>query len=752
MIPQSFLPYAERVAQLAPRALDDGWRPDGLSSERVYALAVAAGRLLRYAASLEQLGQPADDVRRATAPAWLALYAAENLLPKAGSLDGALAAVANRVRMTALESWTEDQDEPLTERLARYGDPNVAAERLDLLWEADDVLSVAAALEHLGHGFRPTVLAASLQVARQLREGLDSETWWRVEAVAEDEAHERELYTDRVGSVLWCALLDPSRRAELLGHVASQIEFASAGAEAQVEVIPARVAAHGADDRPPGEIHMLVWDSDSNVGYPLLLQITADPTASVWGRNEKLAPVAWNAVRTAYLAAAQVLPGALPPRALEGHRIRIHGDVRVDGDSLGLAVALAFVSLWTDQPLPEGAAATGVVDARGNVLRVNAKSLAAKLEGWRVPLGSTRAPVLVPDQGADLGGIATACLSLGGALAAFGLKPSTTVLKSELGDVGRREAALFDCIRAVEQQAIASYAVVRGANPWVLLADRICVLVESLKGAERLRVDLREAQVRAAIAYLHAGEQRLAANVLADLGEGPLPPVLQLLAAVARLGVAIDRVDMAEAERVDAEIAGLLAGPHDADLEVALHEALGTRGRYRLHAGDASGALPLLEDAVAAAPPWERGRSRIYVAMAKRSAGDPAAALVELDVAERELEDMRVRSESYASQTRIYVRYEQARAALDLGRVDEALQRIREALIIEGGAQGWWPRAGLLRVEAQALRAAGRTVEYEARVADLEALRGRVPDEYRELFDSIAHEASGSWTGAPVVY
>ena len=83
----------------------------------------------------------------------------------------------------------------------------------------------------------------------------------------------------------------------------------------------------------------------------------------VFERCPQFAPVACDAIRDAYRAAAAMCPAGAP-HALEDHRIVLHAadtaDIAViDGALLGLAFTLAFALLWLNEQLDEHLATTG---------------------------------------------------------------------------------------------------------------------------------------------------------------------------------------------------------------------------------------------------------------------------------------------------------------------------------------------------------------------------------------------------------
>lgn len=736
MIPPTLVPYADRVAALRGLVLDDAahGRPDDEALERAHAWAAAVGRLMRYSASTSER-EGASDALAAVRSCWLVLRHARQraLLPSPERVTERLLWLADEVRRQVLESEVPKVVRTGLGRLLDEGDAIVASERLLALEEADDGLSLLAAFERvMGEPVPDLALAAALRIGQQAVQGLAESTRWRLEAAAERECIERDLWTDLLGRYLWIPVVDPDRRAELLSSLS--------GAPVEgVRELAAAAALRQPRFYEPGTIQLLLWDPHKRMGHTTELSIELDDTGQLWGRGEAWGPLAWNAIRSGYVAASRLLRSKVAPRPLQAHRIWIQGQVQVDGDSLGLAVALAFYSAWTAQRLPVGCAATGAIDLDGRVGRVDAVD--HKVEAWVRSFDGVDAPVLVPD-GPDAPARAMTVRSLQAATLACGLE-----LHHAVGgpDVRARVARLRRCVDAVEDQRLDEWSTIVDASPWARLGDEIHQLIGSVSGEERPGIDLRDARIRGALAWLHAGELDLALHAIDGLTEA-LPPALELLRAVAALSNLIDRDPsggMAENERIDALLA---AGGDGVDEE--RYRAFGTQGRWLLHRHDPA-CIPLLRDAVLSAPPWERPRSRVYLAMALRRWA-PGEAWSELEIAEQELGDTERRSLDYAASTRVFLRYEQARVLVATGRPDLAVDVARGALRL--APVGFWPRAGILRALAVAQRVSGRTSEAEQTVRELEAVTATAPQAYDQMMGELLAEARGEEVTPPVVY
>jgi ATP/maltotriose-dependent transcriptional regulator MalT len=173
-----------------------------------------------------------------------------------------------------------------------------------------------------------------------------------------------------------------------------------------------------------------------------------------------------------------------------------------------------------------------------------------------------------------------------------------------------------------------------------------------------------------------------------------------------------------------------------------------------MHQHDVARAIPLLERAVdehhellrAEAP-----RSRVYLAMALRTAGRYAEATKQLDTARRELDEHTLRwfdRPAYRISL-AYWSYERARLHVAMDQPDSALEHVETALDLLRPHDDW-PRIGILRTAAWAHRLRGEHERADALAAAIRSHRDRFP--WRELLDALAVEASGMPGGRNVVY
>lgn len=506
-----------------------------------------------------------------------------------------------------------------------------------------------------------------------------------------------------------------------------------------------------------GCIQLLLWDqtTDQGVVSPLVIEVL--PGARLWERQgEQFANVAWDAVRRAWAAAGNQLPGGRPPHPLLDHRLRLGGTAVVDGDSLALPISLAFLSLWTGYVLPDGTAATGGLGPGGHVDRVG--GIDRKCAAWVQSLGNLPGLLLVPAGQERRSGPEIGVAHLVDALRLVNLDPKACSMEQAGGDESERLRALRSWVTDVQEQQLADHQV-HGVDPWGVLATRLTHVLESLPPEGPHREDVARARASAATAWLHAGQPEESNRVLYPLGgdEPPawLPHALRLLVRTARLNARIDEHGEDD-EEVFAGLEQELAASDATDVETqsATLQALGTMGRYRLHRREHDAAVALLERAADKAREHdekELPRCLNYLAMAHRSRGELDKAHRLANHAFTELDRVtRKACSSYYYQTRTFLRYELARIRLDQEAAADAEQIARLALD-ELSPPGPWPQIGILRTLAWALRAQGRVIEAEHAV---EQLRGLMPAPGRgaDALFRIESEAMGSWTRDGEVY
>lgn len=464
-----------------------------------------------------------------------------------------------------------------------------------------------------------------------------------------------------------------------------------------------------------------------------------------WELAPRLKQGARFAVRQAFRAAAALTCNKLPPRSFERHRITLlPGDapLSVDGESLALSAALAFASLWTGLPLWRDLAASATLSAQGSsgtVGRLDQKQtalglLAASGEPVRLLVAQDQAGDEVP--GVRLVRVATLwdALSQAGladAMGALAGDPFTEVAEECLDTLHR-------FVQAAKSQNLASFR--HGgddSDAWLDLADGLVQLADASTARGLLRgEDVVEPLAWAALAYSYGGDHAAAGALTRRLDIDQLSPgAPRVFLAITLLTHRINGEIWEGGERdVDALVEQL------AQLDCANERklrglALGTVGRFWMHRrgdGWAERALPLLRSAVEhhrAHPEVqiETPRSRTYLAMALRMSGGPAAALAELDTAQREI-DASLVGRAYGATTAIFVQYERARALLDLGRVAEAESAGRDA--VRRMEEVGWKVPGPYRTLAWVCRELGDAAGAQAAIAsltDLVGSRGGLP-------------------------
>lgn len=505
----------------------------------------------------------------------------------------------------------------------------------------------------------------------------------------------------------------------------------------------------------PGRTPLLLVDG-AGKGSLVELRITARPCQAGVSALRGFGRSATKALRDAHRAAARFMPSGRPGAMLDDHEISFKGlegaDIEIDGESLGLPAALAFLSLWLDQPLPSDLAATGRLMLRdGEVSALPISGMSAKAAALRDAWGKSdeKPRALVGDKQPDQTSIVDviAASTLEEAIGIAGLDLSKAEPSSELGDVMSRKKRLADIVGDVEPQNLAQHgSCVDGADPWNVLADELLLLIDSLVDAKGVSKELLDkARVLAALAYTHAGDFEGAEHLLGniEIDETTEPPVA-VLWHIVRMGNLIDAEDWSECERLSTEAdvwAAKLTGEKIGEL---IGRVKGTQGRVLLHQRRLEEAVPLLEEGVelhCTQAPHEAGRSRVYLAMALRMKGDLEAARNQLDLARSELQRETLPfSDPYYRNCILYWRYERARLALEFGEAEQAVSLANKALE-DTAWRGFWPELGIRRTLAWSLREVGRIEDADKQVATMRTL---IPSGVVEMADGIIREAAGT--------
>lgn len=579
------------------------------------------------------------------------------------------------------------------------------------------------------------VLLVDARDYRDLVEGvpLDRTAWWAARRVLdarvpEGVVEEALMVTTAAQPVPANVVSLPRSDTHLLLH-----EQPLALAAADVEIASSRPSSWlvGPPDVDPGLGHvpLLLFDERTGQGVVAELGIVLEEghvafDALVWQHAESLSKVARDAVRTAYLAAGELTGDGVPPFSFAEHRVqlRVPADVEVqviEGTSVALAAALAFVSVWTKTPVARDVAATAGLAGATRVLpvgRVNEKAQAlAGVKATR-PLRLLVAPANVASASvAHVQGLSIATLEQ--AVVAAGLNIEA-LAKLTCPSTSKCEDQLTQHIKSVRTGELQA----RHPIGWRQLADEIARLTEILS-KQPTDTDLAAARCWAALAYLHAGELGPVRQLLSRDGADHHDIEVRTLMDVVTLAHDIDtRGEMAVGiDRLSRDVNEL---ERTAPGSFVLGYALGTLGRAHMHQGELDQALPLLQKALEhhqARQEREAARSRVYLAMALRLSGLPSKGLAELQVASRELETVtRAYSQEYEQACRMYLEYERARTLLAL----EDYPGAEKAATVAAHWSHWtnWPLLGILRTRAWARRMLGRDSEADQDVAQMQGI------------------------------
>jgi len=364
-------------------------------------------------------------------------------------------------------------------------------------------------------------------------------------------------------------------------------------------------------------------------------------------------------VLTARLAARGA---GIPDAEGRGHHLRtwVPGDYDVGGDSLGVAVAVALTSLWTDQAPRADTASTAAIGADGGLRHVD--GLSQKLTALQRRYPAVRRVVVAKTQEGDAppGIELLPAETIESALSAHGLD-----LAQVCGRLDSRAARAQ--IESLHHERVPSYE----AEQWRLRAHRARWLAECTTTAT-LRA---RALGHAALFHLHAGEAREADDLFESLDDdavADLPAGVRVSLWINAASGKIDRDPKQAIELAERALEGAeeLAGQERAD---HLGKALGTLGRALVHAQNAERALPHLKAAVhhhETHLPDEQAQSLVHWATGLRHANDLGAAL---EAAERAVALVQGRAHD---PTELFARYERARCYFAREQFDEALMDI----------------------------------------------------------------------------
>jgi tetratricopeptide (TPR) repeat protein len=479
-----------------------------------------------------------------------------------------------------------------------------------------------------------------------------------------------------------------------------------------------------------------------------------EPTFDTLLRRQSIA-----AIYDAYRAAGSLTRTGLPPKPLEQHTIELVVPpsldiVEIDGASLGLSAALAFLSHWSgkeldDRVVPAAAVQTSQSSSSWGLAHVGhvAAKVAALVDirtaatepvtlitdGQDVPLARERASDRVLVRGAK---------TLVEVVNFAGLDP--LAIESSWGNGRALRNALQAAMDAVTYQDIEG----TGPEPWMLLGDRIHTLVELLGAKQAMAADLLpNARALGALAFTHAGQPHLGLQLLRPLlgdGEAELPPVSRATVMTCQLAMLIDNLDRdeAQAEQLCERLLSLVGSEIEA-LQLVRGQALGTIGRYWLHRREAERALPYLQQAIVEherSLPGDVGRSRIYLVKALRTLGRLHEARDELGRAATDIKNKTVAytDHSYAEACRMFWHYEHARLLLALEDTESAEHAGYCALRHAEATGSWWPALGIRRLMVWIACAASNQQQRDRHLEALAALRESAPASWFARFQRDA--------------
>ncbi|MFW5739447.1 MAG: hypothetical protein ACOC1F_03675, partial [Myxococcota bacterium] len=411
----------------------------------------------------------------------------------------------------------------------------------------------------------------------------------------------------------------------------------------------------------PGRVPVAFYLPERHTGVLLELRIVSGKDGP-FTHAPALLTVARNAIRQAHAAVASSSDTYQPRFELDSHQLELVGPDEIlaelgaiDGTSLALPAALAFASSWLGIAPARDVVATGGLSLRpeeAEVTTVGISGLEAKetaVAAWSRPRSVTMLTAPAHARDPSVPGVRRQPVrSLGEALKLAGLELRGRSSWAPLGDQASRVAQLERMFHELRTQDLTRHRR-GGSNPWRVLADRIDVMARSLQpvlGTHDSRI--RQAQAYAALARAHTGDFAQVAS-LPDMQDDPGVPlavtVLGLLSSLVRT-IGTERFEAAEHLRNTLE--DKLAALHESERRALLGVVRGTQGRSYLHDVHlpwderVARAVPFLEEAVShhvRFVPAEAARSRIYLAMALRMAGQLQRADEELERAERELEE-----------------------------------------------------------------------------------------------------------------
>lgn len=374
----------------------------------------------------------------------------------------------------------------------------------------------------------------------------------------------------------------------------------------------------------------------------------------------------------------------------------------VEGDSLGVSAALAWLSRATGVPVPAHFAASAELARDGTLLPV--RFLASKLAALAKAAPSVRRVIVAADQRLDdvidAGFEMVRCRTFAEVIQETGMALDALPERSF--------EALEARVHAFKQENSSPH----GVAEWRALSTEAWAAAEALAQEPSLRGHAERARSWAALFALHAGDDATARALSASL-QGSDDPSVRLWSCVVACTGSIDAPDFA-VDPVVARLDSTLRECRPLPWEHAWMEghALGTRARALLHGGRLADALAAHRAAAewfrVKEMPWEAARSLLGAVTSLRMHGSAGSALETLSEVDGFMAECGHRR-AELRKTREFVALERGRCLLALGRPLEATSEFE----LVGGLDGDYPRLGALRGLAQALRHTGRSADSE---------------------------------------
>ncbi|MBX3245562.1 MAG: hypothetical protein KF901_00075 [Myxococcales bacterium] len=433
----------------------------------------------------------------------------------------------------------------------------------------------------------------------------------------------------------------------------------------------------------------------------------------------------------------------VPELGVRGHVVTCSRSV--DGASLGVSAAVAFVSSWLGRPPPAGVAATAAIDGDGALREV--AHVQEKLEALvRERPGVT---LLVAAKQRIDGSNVLRCPHLDDALRSFDLDLDSLALQASTG--AQRE----DELRALARAQIEDYS----AERWRDFVTRALALADDPDcEPDRRAMALGNAMLFA----LHAGDVDQAGALGSKITDDALEHVGDAERAwvcVVRATAAIDKQPPERAIQL-AELAaeaahGLRSTSERRDV---CGRAFGTFGRALMHASRDQEAEIWLQKGADHHRKYlreELPRSLCYLATNLRRLGryeDAAHAL------EEAFTEAAMRHDAASASNALFLLYERARLRFERGELEACLDDIESIKRRQSGPTHY-PRLGTLRYEVACRAALGDRMRAEELRAEAATFEDQLQGPLRRMVEAVAAvdldvpEASRErWEPAGLVY